>query len=328
MKLFNNKENKEPVTIAQDIDAVRRTACDLLVKNAEKHHGILEADLPIAFMAVEDGEDGYQRDHTLPADEALINKIAANWDWSLCETISVSYRDGWFWVTDGWHRVEGAKKAGITDLPCRICVGKSLSDEATQYRKQNNAPRKKMSAFDDFKAALVQRGEDADSVVFEILRVCESLPQRVLCKPGNEEGAARLSALKSAYQICKKNGSDALYWVLKVIQDSGWHSSPGAYNQTIIKALRNIYLSNADRLGVVSREIVKANQGTEPRQIKAKAIDKFPHAKGDLQALTKYWESILPERKAKATATVRKAEIDKHYNDIGEGNIRSAMVKR
>ena len=328
MKLFNTKENKGTATVAKDIDTVRRTACDLLVRNAEKHHGILEADLPIDFLAVEDGEDGYQRDHTLPTDEALINKIAANWDWSLCETISVSYRDGWFWVTDGWHRVEGAKKAGITDLPCRIYVGKSRSDEATQYRKQNNAPRKKMSAFDDFKAALVQSGDDADPVVFEVLRVCESLPQRVLCKPGNEEGAARLSALKSAYNICKKNGPDALYWILKVIQDSGWHSSTRAYNQTIIKALRNIYLNNTDRLGIVGREIVKINKGTEPRQIKAKAIDKFPHAKGDLQAMTKYWESVLPERKTVATPPIATSNIEKNYIDETEGNFRPAMARR
>ncbi len=316
MKLFKNKELQDTTTIALDIDTVRRTACDLLVKNAEKHHGILEADLPIDFLAVEDGEDGYQRDHTLPADEALINKIATNWDWSLCGTLSVSYRDGWFWVTDGWHRVEAARKVGITDLPCRIYVGKSRSDEATQYRKQNNAPRKKMSAFDDFKAALVQTGDDADPVVFEVLRVCESLPQRVLCTPGNEDGAAKLSALKSAYQICKKNGPDALYWILKVIQDSGWHSSDCAYNKTIIKALRNIYLSNTDRLGIVSKEIVKANQGAEPRQIKAKAIDKFPHTKGDLQTLTKYWESVLPERKTTAGTEDAQAKIEKPYGDV------------
>lgn len=328
MKLFNTKDRKETTTIAMDVDTVRRTACDLLVKNAEKHHGILEADLPIDFLTVEDGEDGYQRDHTLPTDEALINKIAANWDWSLCKTISVSYRDGWFWVTDGWHRVEGARKAGITDLPCCIYVGQSRSDEATQYRKQNNAPSKKMSAFDDFKAALVQTGSDADPVVFEVLRVCESLPQRVLCTPGNEEGSARLSALKSAYNICKKDGPDALYWILKVIQDSGWHSSTRAYNQTIIKALRNIYLSNTDRLGVASREIVKVNQGVEPRQIKARAIDKFPHAKGDLQAMTKYWESVLPERKAVVAGGATTPNVEKNYIDEAEGNFRPAMAKR
>lgn len=328
MKLFNNKERKETTTPVQDIDAVRRTACDLLVKNADKHHGILEADLPIDFLAVEDGENGYQRDHTLPADEAIINKIAANWDWALCGTLSVSYRDGWFYVTDGWHRVLAAHKAGITDLPCRIYVGKSRSDEATQYRKQNNAPRKKMSAFDDFKAALVQTGSDADPVVFEILRVCESLPQKVLCTPGNEEGAARLSALKSAYNICKKHGPDALSWILKVIQDSGWHSSTRAYNQTIIKALRNIYLSNTDRLGVASREIVKVNQGTEPRQIKARAIDKFPHAKGDLQAMTKYWESILPERKTVTTRGATTPNIENTYTDVVVGNVSPAMAKR
>lgn len=122
--------------------------------------------LPPAELAA---DPAYQRSIEGGDSQALIKRIAQNWDWDLCQPLVVARRQDAdreeFFVIDGQHRLEAARLRGdIAQLPCNIRTYANVSAEAASFVKLNQQ-RKPLSKLDLFKAAIASGDKEACAIV-------------------------------------------------------------------------------------------------------------------------------------------------------------------
>lgn len=90
----------------------------------------------------------------------LVRKIAASWDWSLCQPLVVASRsDRSLYVIDGQHRLEAARMRGdIAQLPRLILHPADPAEEAAAF-VELNANRRPLTAYALFNGALAAGDE-------------------------------------------------------------------------------------------------------------------------------------------------------------------------
>lgn len=107
--------------------------------------------VPLAKMAV---DNTYQRDRL---SEVNIMAIARHWSHAACGALVANLReDGLYYILDGNHRRLAAERRGdIVALPCRVCQGLTVPEEAALFRALNMV-RTKVDAYCRYRSALVQ----------------------------------------------------------------------------------------------------------------------------------------------------------------------------
>lgn len=117
---------------------------------------------PIADLMI---DPSYQRSIDTPASQLLIRRIAADWDWDLCQPLNVGRRpEGALYVVDGQHRLSAAVLRGdIYDLPCVIKTSSGSEDEAAAFVALNQS-RLRLSKLEIFKAALAAGNVEAHDI--------------------------------------------------------------------------------------------------------------------------------------------------------------------
>jgi hypothetical protein len=98
-------------------------------------------------------EPAYQRAADSRQSQSLIGKIAAEWDWRLCQPLMVSRRDDALWVIDGQHRLLAARARGdLPHLPCSVASYENAAQEAEVFVRANQG-RKALTVLDLFRAS-------------------------------------------------------------------------------------------------------------------------------------------------------------------------------
>ncbi len=99
----------------------------------------------------------YQR--PLSLDKVL--EFASCWSWAACGAIAVGHSNGVYWVYDGQHRLEAAKRhTDITLLPCVVFKAMTVPEQARAFVKAN-INRKAVTIFARYRAMLVGGDPDA-----------------------------------------------------------------------------------------------------------------------------------------------------------------------
>lgn len=89
-------------------------------------------------------------------DASNINRITRDWDPRAVGAVLLSLRpDGRYAVIDGQHRIEAAKKFGVSTIPARVYLDLSHSEEARLYRLFGM--HKAQTPLDRFRAAIQER---------------------------------------------------------------------------------------------------------------------------------------------------------------------------
>lgn len=83
-------------------------------------------------------DPAYQRE----LNEIRAQKIARNFDIRLVGALSVSFRDGHFYVLRGQHRMQGARRAGVQTLPCIVYYDLTQADEKSIWLKEADTTAK------------------------------------------------------------------------------------------------------------------------------------------------------------------------------------------
>lgn len=112
--------------------------------------------IPVESLKV---DTEYQR----PITGSRVDRIANDWSWIACGVITVALRGpggGDYYVIDGQHRVESAKRAGISELPCMVFESQEHTDEAQGFL-DTNTNRKSMAIIDKYRALLVVKDSTA-----------------------------------------------------------------------------------------------------------------------------------------------------------------------
>lgn len=118
-----------------------------------------------------------------------VDTLAKEWDWVACGCLIVALRgagSGEYFVIDGQHRLGGAKRAGILELPCLVFESQTHKDEARGFLN-TNMNRRSMSILDRYRALLVV-GDPVASKTKELLEIAGRTPQEGVS--GNRGGEA------------------------------------------------------------------------------------------------------------------------------------------
>jgi hypothetical protein len=82
--------------------------------------------------------DEYQR----PTSTKQVNAISENFDESKLGFLTVSSRDGKYYILDGAHRATVMRKLGYTHANCLVLEGMTFEMEAEYFRTQNDNRRR------------------------------------------------------------------------------------------------------------------------------------------------------------------------------------------
>lgn len=123
-------------------------------------------------------DESYQR----TARSSKVLQLASNWSWVGCGVITIGYREGFYWVIDGQHRVMAAmKRSDIQFLPCLVFDTENIQQEATGFLDANIG-RKPVNTVDKFRASIVAGNETALYVNNVFLKYGFN-PTSSACKP-------------------------------------------------------------------------------------------------------------------------------------------------
>lgn len=107
-------------------------------------------------------DESYQRSLETKSSQALIRRIAINWDWSLCQPLIVARRaDNGLYVVDGQHRLAAARMRGdIWQLPCVVASYRDAAEEAASFVALNQE-RRPLNRLQLFRAAVAAGAAEA-----------------------------------------------------------------------------------------------------------------------------------------------------------------------
>lgn len=117
---------------------------------------------PGHFISIPKGDlkidHSYQRDKI---NQVRVNEFSSAWDWVKMGVLSVSLRDGQWYVMDGQHRKLAAdKRSDISELPCMVFDIEDQKTEAAMFVGLNSN-KTAVSGVDRFKALLVAQVDSA-----------------------------------------------------------------------------------------------------------------------------------------------------------------------
>ena len=165
--------------------------------------------------------DEYQRS----MDIKRAKKIASEFDVSKLDLITVSERNGSYYVVDGLHRISAMKILGMRECECVIIRGASLEGEAKRFYTQNEN-RRQLTAYDVFKAKLAAKNPAA----VEIKEILERNGYEIV--HGGYAGR-KLQSVTALEYIYSKYSPSILDETFKLIS-AAWDSDKnGVHNQFI-----------------------------------------------------------------------------------------------
>lgn len=106
----------------------------------------------ISLAKIEPSE--YQR----KTKSSQVNSIVKNFDEAKLGTLTVSQRDGKYFIIDGAHRLSALRTLKYTHAPCEVLTGLTYEQEAEYFRTQGNDKRA-LKPLDLFNAGLIAEDE-------------------------------------------------------------------------------------------------------------------------------------------------------------------------
>lgn len=160
--------------------------------------------------------------------------------------ISVSHRDGWYYVIDGQHRRHGAI-AFLGDssqqVQCRVFTDLTSEQEAELFLQLND--QKRQSPMSKYKVALTA----GRAIECDIERICRSLDLRI----GLDKSCEEIGCVTAIIAVYRKHGPAALSFAMRVIRDA--YGYDGFKRQTIeaLALMTDRYGKSIDEKALVDR---------------------------------------------------------------------------
>lgn len=187
----------------------------MATKTAEKYSGkqVVRKNRELKFVRL-----GQIRVSTLCQRElrqSWVDELVSTLDIDKIGNPELSYRDGYYYVMDGQHRIEAVKKwlgKGWEDqhLQCWVASGLSETEEAEVFLSLNR--RLNLDSFEKFKVSV--RAGRADAV--KVKQIIDQ--ERLVVSKQSVPGA--VSAVGTLVRVYKRNGPEALGRALRIARDS------------------------------------------------------------------------------------------------------------
>jgi hypothetical protein len=254
----NSKAKKQAVRyITNSVEVGNKIFCSIPIDQLRIDHDMYQRPLQRSFQHIMD-----------------------NWDNDKCDPITVNYRnDGYFYVINGQHRTEAAKRRNIDSIVCDVFVGLTLKEEAELFAGQYDG-NTKLSPVDSYKANLI-RGEMVDTLVKGI---CDKYNVTV----SRDKAPKVLGSLTTIRRIIKPSKSDdnplaaaqenvkIVDWIFSIFEESKWGEYKDTYNADMIQCLWYIWRNNQDALLSCKTKLIDYFRNKSPKEIKALGNLKYP----------------------------------------------------
>jgi hypothetical protein len=162
--------------------------------------------IPLASIEPSD----YQR----PTNAAQVDNIVKHFDEAKLGTMTVSKRDGKFFIIDGAHRLSALRRLEYTHAVFEVLTGLTQAQEAAYFAKQGQDKRA-LRPFDLYKAGLIA-GDEKCLCIDEILR------ENNFRVGFATKDYFQIGAIKALSDIVDDYGFDVLDEALTLIGDT-WH---------------------------------------------------------------------------------------------------------
>lgn len=162
--------------------------------------------------------DCYPADYQRLTNDNQVNKIINNFDEAKLGVLTVSYRNGKYYIVDGLHRSVAMRKLGYSHALCIVLTGLTYEQEADYFRKQNQNKRL-IITFEDFHAGL----EANDPVCVNIHRIVKANKFDI----GRGKSFWKIAAVKALFTIVEEYDYTTLDQTLWLIAHT-WYNIPKA----------------------------------------------------------------------------------------------------
>jgi hypothetical protein len=195
-------------------------------------------------------DERYQRSLESTQSVRLIRRIAANWDWGLCQPLYVARReDGKLYVVDGQHRWFAAKLRGdVWQLPCVVRSFASREEEAAAFVALNQE-RTPLTALQMFRASIASGDPEACGIAGAIEEAGLSLATTTnnqLCAKG---AVGNVGGLRTCWRV---HGRETLVAALRCLR--------AAYPDQVLRYCGSLF-------GGVVALIAAAVKSDDPQQL-------------------------------------------------------------
>ncbi len=146
-----------------------------------------------------------------------VNKLVAEFDPEEFGTPTVSYRDGYWWVIDGQHRIEALRAMGWDDtkIECWVYDGLTEQQEAAKFLVLNN--RLSVAAFPKFRIG-VEAGREEETRINQIV-------QDASLHVSLDKTEGSIHAVGTLRRVYRRDGEYVLARTLAIIRDA--YGRPG-----------------------------------------------------------------------------------------------------
>jgi hypothetical protein len=188
--------------------------------------------LPVAWLSV---DPRYQRDTGSRRSLNLIDKIAGNFRWSRFGVASVvsevAKKGGRFFVVDGQHRVEAARRLNLAKVPCVVLPHATVEAAAVDFVAMNR-DRVVVTPLHIYHAQLAA----GDAQALAIAAVCKAAGVE-LCRhqvPASQMKPGQTLAVATIAKLVQAGGEKFATRVLAQVAKAG-QGVPGAVNAAAIR---------------------------------------------------------------------------------------------
>jgi hypothetical protein len=251
--------------------------------------------VPLALMRV---SPLAQRD----LNPARVKTLVAEFDLDQIGILTVSKRDGYFWIIDGQHRKAALVEIGYGDqqVQCDVYEGLTEADEAEMFLRRNNTLT--VTSYSKFKVGV--RAGRPDEVAID--RTVRALGLRV----SNGTAVGSISAVGTLRKVFTRDGNDVLRRALAIIRDAYGdaglsanvidgigmlvHRYDGVIRDT--EAVAKLRTAPGGVVGLTNRaEVVYRATGSQrPHCIAAAAVELINRGQGG-KKLAKWWQDAEGE---------------------------------
>ena len=264
---------------------------NVVVNNIQTIGGKKFAYIPLELLTV---DSRYQRGELTA--ESKINKLINSWDKNLMNPILVSphKEEALFYTVDGFHRVEAARRMGLTGIEAEVLVDlpddpkQRLIAEAKLFGNQLKAVDK-LTPIQSHNANVLA-GVEANILLEKIAE-----KYNVNMKPANcqsrEKRVNTVTAFATALRVAKR-GEQLLDDIFEIICYAGWNMGTEGFTNWVIQALNNILSMHPDMRDASKTALKEYFRTREVENVLAEAIVKYPLRKKGAQ-MTLFLEDYL-----------------------------------
>ena len=229
------------------------------------------ASIPLSLLNI---DERYQRTENFSLSRA--EKIARNFKEDYCGVITVFYRNGKFWVSDGMHRVMARILRGDEEIVASIISGDSVEDgyvhEVMTFVEQATNTRRP-SAYDRLKAL----ASIDQSPAKEIMEICNKYKISIVPRTTKAVNGT-ISCVSLILNLVRVHGTTHLDEVLGFLCGCGWNEQDMGLTRYYVSlasfVIRLLKDENKSTKEMILLTLEERLRKITPKQYQAEAIVK------------------------------------------------------